>query len=77
MAAPTKREHAMNANVGSADRVVRIVIGVALLGLFALDSPYRWLGFVGAVPLLTAFVSFCPLYTVLGISSGSKAGHQG
>jgi hypothetical protein len=70
-------EHAMKANLGSTDRAIRIVVGVALLGLLAIDSPYRWLGLVGAVPLLTAFVSFCPLYSVFGISSCSGTAHQG
>ncbi len=61
----------MKANVGSIDRVGRIVAGLALLNIVLLvDGPTRWLGLIGLVPLLTASVSFCPLYAVLGLSTG-------
>jgi len=60
----------MNTNIGSIDRAVRIVVGLALLSLvFLLNGSGRWLGLVGVVLLLTAWFRFCPLYTVLGISS--------
>jgi Protein of unknown function (DUF2892) len=60
----------MNTNVGSIDRAVRIVAGLALLSLvFLLNGSARWLGLIGVVPLLTASFRFCPLYTVLGIST--------
>ncbi len=60
----------MNVNVGSADKAVRIVIGLALLSLvFLLDGKARWFGLIGLVPLLTAFLGFCPLYTLLGVST--------
>ncbi len=60
----------MKKNVGSADKVVRIVIGLGLLG-FALfsDSPARWWGLVGVVPLLTAALGNCPLYSIVGLST--------
>jgi len=58
----------LNRNVGAADRVIRIVIGVALLSaVFLVDGPQRWFGLIGVVPLLTAVARFCPLYTMLGI----------
>ena len=57
-------------NVGSADKMVRIVVGVAALGFAAFGSgPARWFGLIGIVPLLTAAMGSCPLYTVLGFSS--------
>jgi hypothetical protein len=60
----------MNTNVGSIDRTVRIVVGLALLSLvFLLNGSGRWLGLIGVVPLLTASFRFCPLYMVSGISS--------
>jgi hypothetical protein len=60
----------MNTNVGCIDRAVRIVAGLALLSLvFLLNGSVRWLGLIGVVPLLTASFKFCPLYTVLGIST--------
>ena len=52
----------MEANVGSVDRGVRVVIGLALLGLlFVLNGDARWLGLIGVVPLMTAAFLFCPL----------------
>ena len=58
----------MNKNVGSADKVVRIVMGLGLLSLLVvLQGNMRWLGLIGVVPLGTALMGFCPLYTVLGI----------
>jgi hypothetical protein len=60
----------MQKNVGSADRVIRIIIGLALLSLlFIRQDSSRWLGLIGLVPLLTASLSWCPLYTLLGIKT--------
>lgn len=65
----------MNRNLGIADRVIRSVVGIALLSLlFVLDGNARWFGLVGVVLIATASVSFCHLYRILGLStSGSKA----
>jgi hypothetical protein len=58
----------MQKNVGSVDKVVRIIIGLALLSLLVLrNDSSRWLGLIGIVPLLTVALSWCPLYTLLGI----------
>lgn len=58
----------MNPNVGTVDRVVRVLVGLGLLSLlFILDGNARWFGLIGLVPLLTAGIRFCPLYTVFGI----------
>ena len=60
----------MDTNVGSMDRVVRVVLGLGLLSaFFLLEGPLRWVGLAGVVLLLTAAVSFCPLYRVLGINT--------
>jgi DUF2892 family protein len=60
----------MTTNIGTVDRVLRIVVGLALigaaLGLFGPVYTSVW-GWVGLVPLATALVSWCPLYTALGI----------
>jgi len=62
-------------NVGSADRIARIVVGVALIA-FALLGPaditWKWIGWIGVVPLLTAFLKWCPAYTLLGINTCGK-----
>ncbi len=57
----------MKANMGANDRIIRVVAGVVML-LFGFIT-HSWWGAVGVVPLLTAAIGFCPLYTVLGIST--------
>lgn len=60
----------MQVNVGSVDKVVRIVIGLVLLSLlYFVEGKARWFGLIGLVPLLTAFTGFCPLYTLLGMNT--------
>lgn len=58
----------MKTNVGGVDRILRIVLGVALIALTLTGTIGIW-GWIGVVPLLTAALGFCPLYTVLGFSS--------
>ncbi|NJN94012.1 MAG: DUF2892 domain-containing protein [Anaerolineales bacterium] len=59
----------MKRNVGNIDRVIRIVMGLAiLLAGFYFGS---WWGAVGLVPLLTAAIGWCPLYLPLGLSTCS------
>ena len=60
----------MKANVGGIDRILRIVVGLALLAaVFLLEGNVRWLGLIGIVPLLTAAFGYCPAYTLFGFSS--------
>ena len=56
----------MKANVGGIDRAVRIVVGLALIGLTLTGTIGAW-GWIGIVPIATSSFSFCPLYTLLGI----------
>lgn len=67
----------MKANVGAVDKVARIIIGLALLSLmFVLEGNLRWLGLVGIVPLATGLIGYCPLYSLLGLSTCSaKTSH--
>jgi hypothetical protein len=60
----------MTVNIGSIDRILRIAAGLALLA-FALfsGSAYAWVGYLGVVPLATAFLRWCPAYTLLGINT--------
>ena len=58
----------MKANVGTIDRVLRIIVGIALIASVFVGPQTPW-GWIGVVPLLTAFISFCPLYTLLGINT--------
>jgi hypothetical protein len=60
----------MKSNVGGIDRVLRILAGLALLSLIILlDGPYRWLGLIGIVPLVTGLARWCPLYPLMGLST--------
>lgn len=59
-------------NVGTLDRIVRVVVGIALLAAFFLTpaaSGWHYLYLIGIVPLFTAIFGTCPLYSILGISS--------
>lgn len=58
-------------NVGGIDRILRIVVGIALLiGFFTnTEASYRWLYLIGIVPLATGLLSTCPLYSILGLST--------
>ena len=58
-------------NVGTIDRVLRIVIGLGLLSL-AITGPRTPWGFIGIIPIVTALLAVCPLYSVLGISTCAK-----
>lgn len=58
----------MKSNVGGIDRVLRILVGVALIAMTLTGTIGVW-GWIGLVPLATAAMGFCPLYTVLGFSS--------
>ena len=55
----------MKVNVGTLDRAGRVVIGLALIGMAAMDVVGPW-GYIGVVPLLTAGLGFCPLYSIIG-----------
>ena len=57
------------ANVGTVDRVVRIVFGLVLLSLAFVGPKTPW-GWIGILPVLTGLISFCPLYGLLGLSTG-------
>jgi hypothetical protein len=58
----------LRCNAGTADRVVRVLIGLAILSLAFVGprTPWAWLGLI---PLATGLVGWCPLYTLLGIST--------
>lgn len=60
----------MTRNIGSVDRILRIVVGLALLSLVVLlHTGARWFGLIGIVPLLTALTGNCPAYSLLGLST--------
>ncbi|MBV8036869.1 DUF2892 domain-containing protein [Roseateles sp.] len=55
----------MAMNVGAIDRVLRVLIGIALVGAAALGfiSP---IGYVGLIPLATGVAGYCPIYRIFG-----------
>ncbi len=60
----------MKKNVGSIDKIIRIILAI-IIG--ALGYYYQtWWGLVAIVPVATAFMNFCPLYPIFGISSCGK-----
>ena len=58
----------MKFNVGGADRILRIVVGLALIGLTLSDMIGAW-GWIGVVPLLTGIFKFCPAYAIFSMST--------
>ena len=58
----------MKPNVGSADKIVRIILGVFLLSLTMWGPQTLW-GLVGIVLLATALVNWCPIYAMTKLST--------
>jgi hypothetical protein len=61
----------MKANVGSIDRILRIVVGLALIAWAAALGGPIW-AWIGVVPLATGLFKFCPAYTLLGMNTCAK-----
>jgi len=55
-------------NVGSLDRVLRIVLGIVLIALVFVGPKSAW-GWVGIIPLATGLFSTCPVYSLFGIKT--------
>ena len=65
----------MKPNIGTIDRTLRFIVGASLIAYGVIN--HSWIGAIGVIPLLTAFIRFCPLYCPLGISTtggGNKCG---
>ena len=58
----------MKINVGTIDRVLRIVAGLVLTALAATGT-VGWWGWLGVVPLLTGLIGGCPAYSLLGVNT--------
>jgi len=58
----------MQCNVGNTDRLIRIVVGLVLIGLAATGIVGNW-GWIGIVPLLTGIFRFCPAYLLFKFKS--------
>jgi hypothetical protein len=60
----------MEKNIGNTDRIVRLILGLVILGSGVYYG--SWLGVLGLVPLYTTISGWCPLYSLLGISTRGK-----
>lgn len=58
----------MQCNVGGVDRLLRMVVGVALIVLAIFGLVGSW-GYIGIVPLATGIFRFCPAYSLIGFKS--------
>jgi len=61
----------MKYNEGTADRIIRIVIGVFGISLLYWGPKSLW-GLFGLLPLITGVLGWCPLYVLFGISTCKK-----
>jgi hypothetical protein len=63
----------MTTNVGSFDRLARLIVGAVLiafaLGYFAPGMGWNWVGWIGVIPILTALFGTCPAYSLFGWST--------
>lgn len=57
----------MKKNVGSIDKVARVIIGLVIIALGILYQ--SWWGLVGIIPLFTSVIGWCPIYLPFGIST--------
>ncbi|MFY9972767.1 MAG: DUF2892 domain-containing protein [Chromatiaceae bacterium] len=62
----------MNTNIGTIDRALRVIVGIALIALAATGTIGLW-GYIGVVPLATALLGWCPAYSLLGIKTCKTA----
>ncbi|MDE1915241.1 MAG: DUF2892 domain-containing protein [Sphingomonadales bacterium] len=58
----------MMRNEHAVDRLIRVIVGVALIAL-VFTGPKTALGWIGIVPLITGLVGFCPAYALFGVNT--------
>ncbi len=58
----------MKANVGGIDRILRVVAGLALIGLVLSGTIGSW-GWIGLILIATGLFSFCPAYGLFGVKT--------
>jgi hypothetical protein len=66
----------MNRNIGTVDRLLRIVAGVALIGMSIAGTIGPW-GYFGILPLVTGLLRACPAYALFGVSTCASDGPPG
>ena len=58
----------MKKNIGSVERVIRVIAGIAILSLAFVGPQSPW-AYLGIIPLATGLMGWCPAYALLGIST--------
>jgi len=61
----------MKCNIGHTDRVLRMTVGVTLMGLAGYGIVGAW-GWIGIIPLATGIMGNCPAYSLLGLNTAKK-----
>jgi len=69
-----KGELSMKVNVGTLDRIIRVVAGLTLIGLSVAGTIGLW-GYIGIVPLITGAMGVCPAYSLIGINTCPTSKH--
>lgn len=64
----------MKQNVGSVDRWIRVVLGLAIIGAGVYFR--SWWGAIGVLPLFTAAINWCPAYLPFGLSTRRASEHK-
>lgn len=59
----------MQQNIGKTDKMIRMILGVLFLGFFFLSGAAKFVGIIGVILLLTSFLNFCPLYTLIKVNT--------
>jgi hypothetical protein len=60
----------MKSNEGSIDRIIRVMMGLIILSLwFVLQGNAKYFAVIGFVPLITALLGWCPLYSIFGLNT--------
>lgn len=57
----------MKKNIGTTDKIIRIILGIVIIAIGI--NAQSWWGLIGIIPILTALISWCPLYLPFGIST--------
>jgi hypothetical protein len=59
----------MSKNVGGIDKLIRVILAMAIMAVGFYDPEYWWTFIIGVILLITAIASLCPLYSLLGFST--------
>jgi len=63
----------MRPNIGKLDATIRYAVGIFLLAMiFLVEGPWRWLGVIGVIPIVTAAITWCPVWKLFGIDTSER-----